>query len=37
VTWERNGHTCVMTAPASVPTSRLLELAAWDGGGTVPY
>jgi hypothetical protein len=37
VTWERNGHTCVMSAPASVPTSRLLELAAWDGGGTVPY
>jgi hypothetical protein len=37
VTWERNGHTCVMTAPASVPTSRLLELAAWDGGGRVPY
>jgi hypothetical protein len=37
VTWERRGHTCVMSAPASVPTSRLLELAAWDGGGTVPY
>jgi hypothetical protein len=37
VTWERNGHTCVLTAPASVPTSRLLELAAWDGGGDVPY
>jgi hypothetical protein len=37
VTWERNGHTCVLTAPASVPTSRLLELAAWDAGGHGPY
>ncbi len=29
VTWEEGGHTCVLSAPASVPTQRLVELAAW--------
>jgi hypothetical protein len=37
VVWDRDGHTCVMTAPASVPESRLLALAAWDDGGNVPF
>jgi hypothetical protein len=29
VTWEEGGRTCVLSAPASVPTQRLVELAAW--------
>lgn len=33
VVWQRQGHTCVMTAPRSVPTTRMLTLAAWDGDG----
>jgi hypothetical protein len=37
VVWERNGHTCVMSAPAAVPQARLLDLAAWDAGGSVPF
>lgn len=37
VVWDRAGHTCVMTAPAHVPEQRLLELAAWDAGGDVPF
>jgi hypothetical protein len=37
VVWERNGHTCVMSAPAAVPQERLLDLAAWDAGGKVPF
>jgi hypothetical protein len=37
VTWERGGHTCVMTAPAAMPEARLIDLAAWDAGGSVPF
>src|SRR4051794_15015347 len=37
VVWDRAGHTCVMAAPASVPETRLLDLAAWDNGGKVPF
>jgi hypothetical protein len=37
VVWNRDGHTCVMSAPMSVPESRLLALAAWDDGGNVPF
>ena len=37
VTWERNGHTCVLSAPLAVPEQKLLDLAAWQGGGDVPY
>jgi hypothetical protein len=37
VVWDRAGHTCVMTAPAAVPEERLLDLAAWDAGGDVPF
>lgn len=37
VTWEREGHTCVMSAPASFDTAKLLELAAWKGKGSVPF
>ena len=29
VIWEEGGHTCVLSAPASVPAERLVELAAW--------
>jgi anti-sigma factor RsiW len=33
VTWERGGHTCVLSAiRPEVPTSVLLDLAAWGGG-----
>jgi hypothetical protein len=37
VVWDRAGHTCVMSAPAVVPEERLLDLAAWDAGGDVPF
>jgi hypothetical protein len=37
VTWERNGHTCVLSAPMTVPEQKLLDLAAWQGGGKVPF
>jgi anti-sigma factor RsiW len=37
VVWDRAGHTCVMSAPMSVPQERLLALAAWDDGGNVPF
>jgi hypothetical protein len=37
VVWDRGGHTCVMSAPASFPQDRLLALAAWDDGGNVPF
>ena len=37
VTWERNGHTCVLSAPMSVPEQKLLDLAAWKGNGGVPF
>jgi hypothetical protein len=37
VVWDRAGHTCVMSAPAAVPRERLLDLAAWDAGGDVPF
>jgi anti-sigma factor RsiW len=35
VTWQRLGHTCVLTGPAS--RSELLRLARWRGGGTLRY
>jgi hypothetical protein len=37
VTWERNGHTCVLSAPLAVPEQKLLDLAAWQGNGKVPF
>jgi hypothetical protein len=37
VVWDRAGHTCVMSAPASVPEDRLIRLAAWNAGGDVPF
>jgi hypothetical protein len=37
VMWDRSGHTCVMSAPLAVPEDRLIGLAAWDGGGDVPF
>jgi hypothetical protein len=37
VVWDRDGHTCVMSAPVSVSEKRLISLAAWDGGGGVPF
>jgi hypothetical protein len=37
VVWDRGGHTCVMSAPRSVPDAKLLDLAAWDDGGNVPF
>lgn len=36
VTWRRKGHTCVLSS-SSVSRPELLALAAWKGGGTVPY
>ena len=37
VTWTRNGHTCVLSAPVSVPEAKLLQLAAWKGQDRVPF
>lgn len=37
VTWERNGKTCVMSAPVGFDTNKLVELAAWKGKGGVPF
>ena len=37
VVWDRDGHTCIMSAPAGVSHERLLDLAAWDAGGQVPF
>jgi len=34
VTWRRRGHTCVLSGASR---RELLQLAAWKGGGTVPY
>jgi anti-sigma factor RsiW len=35
VTWERQGHTCVMEG--SVPVGTLAELAGWKAKGEVPF
>jgi hypothetical protein len=35
VTWERGGHTCVLSAPLAVPEQKLLQLASWTGKGHV--
>jgi hypothetical protein len=37
VVWYRDGHTCVMSAPKTVADEKLLDLAAWDDGGNVPF
>jgi hypothetical protein len=37
VTWTRDGHTCVLSAPLAVPEQKLLELASWKGKGNVPF
>jgi hypothetical protein len=37
VTWERSGHTCVLSAPVAVPEQKLLDLAAWKAQGKVPF
>jgi hypothetical protein len=37
VTWERDGHTCVLSAPLAVPEQKLLQLASWKGQGSVPF
>jgi hypothetical protein len=36
VTWQRRGHTCVLSG-AGVPGRVLVGLAAWRGKGTIPY
>lgn len=35
VTWERLGHTCVLTGASS--PKELVKLASWRGGGTLQY
>jgi hypothetical protein len=37
VTWTRDGHTCVLSAPVSVPQDKLLRLASWKGQGGVTF
>ena len=36
VTWERLGHTCILSGDG-VTAARMIELAAWTAGGSVPY
>ena len=36
VTWERMGHTCILSGDG-VAAARMIELAAWTAGGSVPY
>jgi hypothetical protein len=36
VTWERSGHTCVLSAQ-SVPAAELVTLADWRGKGAIPF
>jgi hypothetical protein len=36
VTWERNGHTCVLSG-RGVPGTELVTLADWRGKGTIPF
>jgi hypothetical protein len=36
VTWLRSGHTCVLTG-TNVPLPVMLNLAAWNGKGGVPF
>ncbi len=36
VTWERDGHSCVM-ASAQVPAASLVRLASWRANGSIPY
>jgi hypothetical protein len=35
-TWLRRGHTCVLSG-SNVPSSILVQLASWRGGGKLPY
>ena len=36
-TWREHGHQCVISAPASVPADRVVELAASDGTPEAAY
>lgn len=36
VTWERGGHTCVLSGVGASP-DELVELAGWKGKGNVPF
>ena len=36
-TWREHGHQCVISAPASVPADRMVELAASDGAPEAAY
>jgi len=36
VTWERDGHTCVLSSTAT-PTAELLALADWRGKGAIEF
>jgi hypothetical protein len=37
VVWQRDGHTCVMSAPLKIPEGKLLDLASWKGHGKVSF
>ncbi len=37
VTWRRQGHTCVLVGGPGVRDARLLALAGWRDGGSLPY
>jgi hypothetical protein len=37
VTWQRDHHTCVLSAPMAISEQKLLALASWKGKGKVPF
>jgi hypothetical protein len=37
VTWERGGHTCVLSGGKSVSPAQLVALADWRGKGAIPF
>jgi hypothetical protein len=36
VTWERKGHSCILSGQG-VSRAKLLKLAAWGDSGSLPY
>jgi hypothetical protein len=37
VVWTRGGHTCVLSAPKTIPESKMLDAASWKDKGKVPF
>ena len=37
VVWTRGGHTCVLSAPKTIPESKMVDAASWNAKGKVPF